>query len=48
MSAVAILFLVISIVLVWGGLFASVVFLARKPEVAAYPEGGFEGDDSVE
>ena len=42
MSAVAILFLVISIVLVWGGLAASVVFLARRPEVPSYPAGGEE------
>lgn len=43
MSAVAILFLVISAVVVWGGLIASIVFLAARPEIAAYPEGGDDG-----
>ncbi|WP_156888137.1 MetS family NSS transporter small subunit [Microbacterium indicum] len=43
MSAIAILFLVIAAVVVWGGLLASIGFLAARPEVAEYPEGG-EGD----
>lgn len=42
MSAIAIVFLIIAVVLVWGGLLASTVFLARTPEVDAYPEGGEE------
>ena len=40
MSAIAILFLVISAVLVWGGLLASIAFLVARPEVASYPDGG--------
>jgi len=44
MSAISVLFLIISAVVVWGGLIASIVYLAAKPEVRAYPEGG-AGDD---
>ena len=40
MSAIAILFLVIAAVVVWGGLLASIGFLAARPEVASYPSGG--------
>ncbi|WP_105566367.1 methionine/alanine import family NSS transporter small subunit [Microbacterium halophytorum] len=40
MSAIAITFLIIAAVVVWGGLVASIVFLARRPEVEAYPTGG--------
>lgn len=44
MTGIAITFFVISAVLVWGGLAASVAFLVARPEVAAYPtEPG--GDD---
>lgn len=48
MTPIAITFFVVSAVLVWGGLAASVVFLVRHPEVAAYPEGGLEDDDRDE
>lgn len=44
MSAIAILFLVVAAVIVWGGLAASIVFLASRPETTSYPEGG-SGDD---
>ncbi|WP_447943224.1 methionine/alanine import family NSS transporter small subunit [Microbacterium aurum] len=40
MTGIAILFLALSIVIVWGGLLASVLFLARRPELAEYPPGG--------
>ncbi|WP_075200903.1 methionine/alanine import family NSS transporter small subunit [Leucobacter celer] len=40
MTPVAILFLVISTVIVWGGLIASAVFLGRRPEITDYPQGG--------
>ncbi|HLS93401.1 MAG TPA: methionine/alanine import family NSS transporter small subunit [Microbacterium sp.] len=40
MTAIAILFLIISAVVVWGGLAGSVIFLARRPETAFYAEGG--------
>lgn len=39
MTGVAIAFLCLSAVLVWGGLVASAVFLTRRPEIAAYPPG---------
>ena len=42
MTPIAIVVLVGALVLVWGGLAASIVFLARRPEVAAYPDGGFD------
>ncbi|QBR75037.1 MetS family NSS transporter small subunit [Microbacterium sediminis] len=48
MTPIAILFLVIATVLVWGGLVASIVFLARRPEVASYPDGGIAHDDRDE
>ncbi|KAM9865937.1 hypothetical protein ACIFOC_01564 [Leucobacter aridicollis] len=40
MTPIAITFLVLALTIIWGGLIASTVFLARRPEVAAYPEGG--------
>jgi hypothetical protein len=39
MSGIAITFFLVAAVLVWGGLIASIVFLARKPQVENYPEG---------
>lgn len=45
MSAVAILFLVIAAVVVWGGLIASILFLSLKPSVSTYPEGGVDSDE---
>ncbi len=45
MSAISILFLIISAVVVWGGLIASIVYLVAKPEVRTYSEGGAGGDD---
>lgn len=42
MTPVAITFLVLSILIVWGGLVASALYLRRRPELAAaeYPSGG--------
>lgn len=42
MTPVAIVFLSLSIALVWGGCLASVLFLRRRPELAQaeYPPGG--------
>ena len=40
MTPIAICFLTIALVVIWGGLIASAVFLSRRPEVAAYPTGG--------
>ncbi|ALJ20665.1 MetS family NSS transporter small subunit [Microbacterium sp. No. 7] len=39
MTGIAVLFLVISVGVIWGGLVASTVFLMRGPEVAEYPAG---------
>lgn len=44
MTPIAIIMLIVSIVLLWGGLTASIVFLARRPDVAAYPAGGLDDD----
>jgi hypothetical protein len=40
MTGLAIFFLILAILLVWGGLVASALYLARHPEVASYPPGG--------
>ncbi len=45
MSAIAILFLVVAAVVVWGGLVASILFLSLKPGVSTYPEGGVDADE---
>jgi hypothetical protein len=45
MTPVAILFLCLSIVIVWGGLVASTIFLARRAEISEYPSGGEDPDD---
>ncbi len=42
MTALAITFLVLSIVIVWGGMILSIVVLSRRPETAAYPPGAPE------
>jgi hypothetical protein len=39
MTGIAITFFIIAAVLVWGGLVASIVFLARRPQVETYPDG---------
>ncbi len=40
MTPIAILFLVLSIVIIWGGLVTSAVFLSRRSEISSYPPGG--------
>lgn len=40
MTPIAILFLVIALVVIWGGLIASAIYLSRQTEVAEYPAGG--------
>jgi hypothetical protein len=39
MTGIAITFFIVAAVLVWGGLIASIVFLARQPQVKTYPDG---------
>lgn len=40
MTATAIFFLVLAIVLVWGGFTVSVLYLARRPDRHEFPPGG--------
>ena len=40
MTGIAIAFLLLALVLVWGGLIASILFLRSRPELTAYPAGG--------
>ncbi|MEJ1091539.1 methionine/alanine import family NSS transporter small subunit [Microbacterium istanbulense] len=40
MTPIAITFLVIALVVVWGGLVTSTIMLVRRPEVDRYPPGG--------
>ncbi|MFV0634452.1 methionine/alanine import family NSS transporter small subunit [Demequina sp.] len=40
MSPEAITLMVVSMVVIWGGLGASIAFLARKPERDDLPDGG--------
>ncbi len=39
MTPIAITFLILAIVVVWGGLVVSALFLRRRPDVAEYPPG---------
>jgi len=45
MSGDALALMLATMVLIWGGLGASVAFLARRPEATDVPEGG--DDDPV-
>ncbi|WP_156157569.1 methionine/alanine import family NSS transporter small subunit [Demequina pelophila] len=45
MATDALVLMIVSIALLWGGLAASVVFLARRPERVDMPAGG---EDDVE
>jgi hypothetical protein len=40
MTGIAIGFLLLAIVLVWGGLVASIFFLRAHSELTSYPSGG--------
>ena len=42
MTPIAITFLAIAVVIIWGGLVASTVALSRRAEIADYPPGGEE------
>lgn len=42
MTPIAITVLVLSLIIVWGGLIASILFLRRFPEVSSYPAGGLD------
>ncbi|TQO19554.1 hypothetical protein FB472_1119 [Rhodoglobus vestalii] len=46
MTGIAFAFFLVAAVLVWGGLIASIIFIARRPQVEKYPEGSeLVGDD---
>ncbi|AZC13796.1 MULTISPECIES: methionine/alanine import family NSS transporter small subunit [unclassified Microbacterium] len=40
MTGLAITFLILSIIIVWGGLAVSILFLRSRPEPTEYPPGG--------
>lgn len=40
MSALAIFFLVLAVVILWGGLISSVLYLRARPERTSFPPGG--------
>ncbi|MBD8023959.1 methionine/alanine import family NSS transporter small subunit [Microbacterium gallinarum] len=42
MTGVAITFLILSVILVWGGLVASALYLRSRPEPAEYPPGAVD------
>jgi hypothetical protein len=42
MSGIAIGFLLLALVLVWGGLIASILLLRSRPELGAYPPGDID------
>lgn len=46
MTPIAVTFLVLSVLIIWGGLVASTVFLSMRGEVDNYPEGGDNLDDT--
>jgi hypothetical protein len=47
MNADALVLMVATLAVIWGGLAASVVLLARRPERTDLPEGGEDGPDPV-
>lgn len=44
MTAIAVVFLVIAVLIIWGGLIASTVALSKRPEIAEYPAGGEDAE----
>ncbi|MCR2763476.1 methionine/alanine import family NSS transporter small subunit [Microbacterium sp. zg.B48] len=42
MTPIAITFLILAIVVVWGGLVASTLYLRSRPELTDYPPGGID------
>lgn len=45
MSAIAIVFLILAIVILWGGLTASMLYLKAAPERRSFPPGGEDHDE---
>lgn len=44
MTPIAIAFLALSILIVWGGMVASALFLRRRPEPEEYPPGATDDE----
>lgn len=44
MTTTAIIFLVVTIVVVWGGLLVSILALRAKPEATDLPDGGHDDE----
>lgn len=40
MNADALILMIVVMAIIWGGLVASIVFLARRPEAGHLPDGG--------
>jgi hypothetical protein len=45
MTGVAVFWLLVAVIVVWGGLGASAIFLALRPEVGEWPPGDEDPDD---
>lgn len=44
MDPIAVAMLIVAALVVWGGLIASIVWLARRPETDSYPPGGADDE----
>lgn len=44
MTPIAIAWMCVTMLVLWGGLIASIIWLRAKPEVPSYPPGG-DGDE---
>lgn len=44
MTALAIVVMVVAIVIVWGGLIASILYIRARPERDSYPGGAADDD----
>jgi hypothetical protein len=42
MSTAAVLMMIVALLVVWGGLVLSILWLRANPERTAYPEGGHD------
>jgi Putative methionine and alanine importer, small subunit len=40
MTPIAIIFLILAVLVIWGGFVVSTIYLARRPERSDYPAGG--------
>jgi len=44
MPPIAIAFLILSLLIVWGGMLTSILFLRHRPELAQYPPGAVDDE----